>query len=41
MYSSFKGRGNQSFLPGVRTGVRAGAAISAAGQAVVCPQGSG
>lgn len=39
IHSSFKGRGNQSFLPGVRTGVRATAAISAARQAISCVRG--
>lgn len=37
IHSSFKGRGNQSFPPGVCTGVRVGASISAARQAIVCP----
>lgn len=44
IHNSFKGRGNQSFLPGGPhrcKSVRANAAISAARQAIVCPQGLG
>lgn len=37
--SSFKGKGNQSFLPGVYRGVRASAAIPAARQVIVSPPG--